>query len=49
MEKKNDSSLQMTDIFVCDAFAGLDDIIIDWHMHDSYPIATNAQIKKLLK
>ena len=30
VENKKDSSLQVSDIFACDAFAGLDDIIIDW-------------------
>lgn len=29
-DKSRDKEIQLTDIFACDAFSGLDDIIIDW-------------------
>ena len=45
MEKKKDSSLQLADVFACDAFAGLDDIIIDWAQNGDYLIP-NIVIRK---
>ena len=45
MEKKKDSSLQLADVFACDAFAGLDDIIIDWALNGDYLIP-NIVIRK---
>ena len=47
VEKKKDSSLQMSDIFVCDAFAGLDDIIIDWALEQLNDEILDAQIDGL--
>ena len=44
VEKKKDSSLQMSDIFACDAFAGLDDIIIDWALEQLNDEILDAQI-----
>lgn len=47
VEKKKDSSLQMSDIFACDAFAGLDDIIIDWALEQLNDEILDAQIDGL--
>lgn len=47
VEKKKDSSLQMSDIFACDAFAGLDDIIIDWALERLNDEILDAQIDGL--
>ena len=46
-EKKKDSSLQLSDIFACDAFAGLDDIIIDWALEQLNDEILDAQIDGL--
>ena len=47
MEKKKDSSLQLADVFACDAFAGLDDIIIDWALEQLNDEILDAQIDGL--
>ena len=45
--EKKDSSLQLSDIFACDAFAGLDDIIIDWALEQLNDEILDAQIDGL--
>ena len=45
--EKKDSSLQLSDIFACDAFAGLDDIIIDWALEQLDDEILDAQIDGL--
>ena len=47
VEKKKDSFLQLADIFACDAFAGLDDIIIDWALEQLNDEILDAQIDGL--
>ena len=47
VEKKKDSSLQLADVFACDAFAGLDDIIIDWALEQLNDEILDAQIDGL--
>ena len=47
VEKKKDSSLQLADVFACDAFAGLDDIIIDWALERLNDEILDAQIDGL--
>ena len=47
VENKKDSSLQISDIFACDAFAGLDDIIIDWALEQLNDEILDAQIDGL--
>lgn len=44
---KKDSSLQLADVFACDAFAGLDDIIIDWALEQLNDEILDAQIDGL--
>lgn len=47
VEKKKDSSLQLADVFACDAFSGLDDIIIDWALEQLNDEILDAQIDGL--
>lgn len=47
VEKKKDNSLQLADVFACDAFSGLDDIIIDWALEQLNDEILDAQIDGL--
>lgn len=46
-EKSKDRSLQLADIFACDAFAGFDDIIIEWALRQLDDEILDSQIDGL--
>lgn len=46
-EKSKDRSLQLVDIFACDAFAGFDDIIIEWALSQLDDEILDSQIDGL--
>lgn len=46
-DRNKDKSLQLTDIIACDAFSGLDDIIIDWALEQLNDEILDAQIDGL--
>lgn len=46
-EKSKDRSLQLADIFACDAFAGFDDIIIEWALSQLDDEILDSQIDGL--
>lgn len=47
IDRNKDKSLQLTDIIACDAFSGLDDILIDWALEQLNEEILDAQIDGL--